>query len=187
MGPEKCPFCGQEIDTEAVKCFFCGARLDEEAIEKRLGQLQVEDSNKSIHKARCPFALQFIVVILICIALLSGTSMRKSRSGEVKSSGDSNIRLNATVKFTGAQFVIYNNDSFDWTNVELQIMLETYGSNYNVKVPKIPAGKMQTIRATEFTKQDGSCFDPYKMKPKRFLIWCDTPTRENGSYFAGWK
>ncbi|MBN2589187.1 MAG: hypothetical protein JXA96_04960 [Sedimentisphaerales bacterium] len=29
MGYMRCPFCGQEIDSEAKKCFFCGSILSE--------------------------------------------------------------------------------------------------------------------------------------------------------------
>jgi len=187
MGPEKCPFCGQEIDSEATKCFFCGAELDGESVEKRLEQLQIEDNETSVQKVRCPLGLQVIVFVLICIALFSGTSAKKSRSSKASSSDKSAVRLNARVTFTGAQFIIYNNDSFDWTNVELQIMLETVDSNFNLKVPQIPAGKKRTVRASEFTKKNGARFNPYTMKPKRFLIWCDTQTRKSGSYFAGWQ
>ncbi|MBN2181270.1 MAG: hypothetical protein JW715_05100 [Sedimentisphaerales bacterium] len=186
MGPEKCPFCGQEIDTEAAKCFFCGVQLNEEAIEKRLEQLRIEDVKKSFHKTRCPFTLQVIAVILICISILSSSSTKNSKMGKAKPSEESTVRLNTKVTFTGTQFIIYNNDTFDWTNVELQIILEPYGRNYSIEIPRMPAGKEQRIRATEFVRQDETRFDPYKMKPKRFRIWCDTPTGEKGSYFAGW-
>ncbi len=190
MGPEKCPFCGQEIDTESARCFFCGADLDETSVERRLEQLQTENNKKSALKARCPLVLKIaVVVILICIALFSSTSKRNPKSSEASlpEGSTSMVRLNAKVTFTGAKFIISNNDSFDWINVELRIMPETIGSNFSLRVLKIPAGEEQTVRAAEFTMHDGTNFNPYTMKPKRFWIWCDTPTRENGSYFAGWK
>jgi hypothetical protein len=188
MGPEKCPFCGQEIDTEATKCFFCGAELDEASIERRLEQLLIEDNNKPTLKVRCPLALQVIVIIiLICIALFSTTSKRKPTSTQEIFSRESTVRLNTNVSFTGSKFIISNNDPFDWTNVELKITSEASDSDFSHKVPKIPAGEIYSVRAAEFATKDGTSFNPYKMKPKRFRIWCDTPTRENGSYFAGWK
>ena len=188
MGPEKCPFCGQEIDTEATKCFFCGAELDVQSIENRLEQLHKEDDRKTGRKVRCPFVLQAVVIIiLICVALFSGTSKRASKSIETRTTEDSSIRLNAKVTYTGAQFVISNNDSYDWMNVELQIRSETIGSNFNFRVSKISAGQTYTVRATEFSIEDGTHFNPYKMKPKRFRIWCESPNRENGSYSARWK
>jgi hypothetical protein len=187
MGPEKCPFCGQQIDTEAAKCFFCGEELDEASIERRLEQLSIEEHNKPDLKVKCPFALQVIVIlILICIALLSSTSIQKPISTEPRFSPDSTVRLNTRVTFTGSKFIISNNDPFDWINVEFQITSEDYGENFSFKVTEIPAGQMYSVRAAEFAMKDGTNFNPYKMKPKRFQIWCDTPTRENGSYFAGW-
>ena len=186
MGSENCPFCGQEIDTEATKCFFCGAFLDEESVDKRLEQLQKEDNKKPAHKIICPLVLKVTVVgILIFIAIFSSKSLRKP--SEANLSSESTVSLKAKVNFTGAQFVISNNDSFDWTNVELQIKLETIGSNFSLRIPKIPAGKTHTIRAAEFTEKNGACFDPYSMKPEKFRIWCDTPTRKIGSYYAGWE
>lgn len=187
MGPEKCPFCGQEIDTEATKCFFCGAELDEETIENRLEQLHQEDDRKPARKARCPFVLEaLVIIILICVILFSGTSNKKPKLLEA-STETSSVRLIAKVTYTGAQIVISNNDSYDWINVELQITSESPGSNFHLRVLKIPAGTTQTLRAAEFTMEDGTCFNPYTMKPKRFWISCETPNRVNGSYFAGWK
>ncbi len=187
MGPEKCLFCGQEIDSEATKCFFCGAELDEDSIAKRLEQLQIEDSKATVEKVKCPFGLQVIVFVLICIALFSGKSVRKSGLSKAGPPEGSEIRLNAKVTFTGAQFVIYNNDTFDWTNVDFRLTLEDAGDNFNLSVPIIPAGKKRIVRASEFISKNGSRFNPYTMKPKRFLVWCEAQDRKNGTYFAGWK
>ncbi|OGP68655.1 MAG: hypothetical protein A2169_05330 [Deltaproteobacteria bacterium RBG_13_47_9] len=187
MGPEKCPFCGQEIDTEATKCFFCGAGLDEDSIENRLEQLHEENDRKPTRKVKCPLVLQALVItILICIVLFSGTSNNKPKLLEA-STEISSVRLNAKITYTGAQFVISNNDSYDWINVELQITSESPGRNFHLRASKIPAGTTHTLRAAEFTMKDGTCFNPYTMKPERFWISCETPHRENGSYFAGWK
>ena len=187
MGPEKCLFCGQEIDSDATKCFFCGAELEKDSIANRLEQLQIEDNKASVQKVTCPFGLQVIVFVLICIALFSGKSARKSGSSKAGPPEGSEVRLNARVTFTGSQFIIYNNDTFDWTNVDFQLTLKNIGNSFNLSVPIIPAGKKRIVRASEFTDKDGARFNPYTMKPKRFLVWCDTQDRKNGTYFAGWK
>lgn len=187
MGPEKCPFCGQEIDTEAAKCFFCGEELNEESVEKRLEELLTEDGKKPAQKPKNPPVLQLVViVVLICIALFAGTSKKKTIFNKAKFSGESTVRLNTKVVFTGSNFIISNNDKFDWTNVELQIIPETEGSNYSLDVVKIPAGEKFSVNAGEFASKEGSNFNPNEMKPKKIRIWCDTPTQVNGSYFAGW-
>jgi len=187
MGPEKCLFCGQEIDSDATKCFFCGAELKKDTIAERLEQLQIEDSKATVEKVKCPFGLQVIVFFLICIALFSGKSIQKSGSSKAGVIEGSEVRLNARVTFTGSQFVVYNNDTFDWTNVDFQLTLEDAGKSFNLNIPVIHAGKKRIVRASEFTSKNGERFNPYKMKPKRFLIWCDTQDRKNGTYFAGWK
>lgn len=186
MGPEKCPFCGQEIDSEAAKCFFCGAELDEEDVVQRLDQLEIEDLRAAKQKTKYPLALWIVVVVLVCIVLFSGASIKKYGSVKLSSSQESTVRLNARVTFTGAQFIVYNNDSFDWMSVDLQISLETIGSDFNLSVPVIHAEEKRTVRASEFIGKDGNRFNPYTMKPKRFLIRCDTQTRKNGTYSAIW-
>ena len=189
MGTEKCPFCGQEIDAEATRCFFCGSKLDEESVERRLEQLQRQENLESAKKTRNPIALEVIVVIiLICVALFHGTPGRRKYSfSDVGPSDSSTVRLNANVTFTGTRFVISNKDSFDWKNVKLEILSETIGNYFSLRVPKISAGETYTVGAVEFSKKDGIRFNPFTMKPKRFWIRCDTPNRENGSYLAGWK
>jgi hypothetical protein len=185
MGPEKCPFCGQEIDSDAARCFFCGAELDEEDVEQRLEQLEIEDS-KTTRRKKFPLVLWIVVFVLICIVLFSGASVKRSKSTKAISSGESTIRLNAAVTFTGTQFIIYNRDSFDWTNVALRITREAISSDYNISMPIITAGEKRTVRASEFSDKDGSFFNPYTMKPHRFQIQCDTETGKNGTYSAVW-
>jgi hypothetical protein len=187
MGPEKCPFCGQEIDAGATKCFFCSAELDEQSIEHRLEQLHQEEDRK-IRKIRGPLILQaLVVIILICAALFFITSKRTYIFPRTPPTEDSSVRLNAKIIYTGAQFTISNNDSYDWSNVELQISSEAIGSDFNFRVPKISAGQSYTVHATKFAMKNGTNFDPYKMKPRRFRIRCESPNGENGSYFAKWE
>jgi hypothetical protein len=187
MGTEKCPFCGQEIDAAATRCFFCGAELNEESVHKRLEQLHVQDVRVA-RRIRSPFLIKVIVVlILVGAVFFYGTSGRK-RISDVGSSGrTSTVKLNAKVIYPGARFIISNNDSFDWKNVRLEIISVTTQDCFSLRVPNISAGETYTAAAAEFLKDDGVRFNPYTMKPKKFWILCDTPTRENGSYLAGWK
>jgi len=187
MGTEKCPFCGQEIDTATTKCFFCGAELNEESVHKRLEQLHIQDvrTTRRIHK---PLLIKVVVVlILVSVVFFYGTTARK-RISDVDSPGrTSTVKLTAKVIYPGARFIISNNDSFDWKNVKLEIISETTEDRFSLKVQNILAGETYTAAAAEFLKDDGTRFNPYTMKPKKFWILCDTPTRENGYYLAGWK
>ena len=187
MGPEKCPFCGQEIDAGATKCFFCSADLNEQSIEHRLEQLHEEEDRKTRTISRHFILQTFVIIIFICAGLFFITSKRIFISPRTPSTEDSSVRLNAKVIYTGAQFTISNNDSYDWSNVELQINSETTGSDFNFRVPKIPAGQSYTIHATKFSTKNGDCFDPYQMKLRRFRIQCESPNGKYGTYFARWE
>jgi hypothetical protein len=188
MGPEKCPFCGQEIDSESIKCFFCGSVLDESSIEKRLEQLHEHENTKHISRVKCPLSVKVIVIIiLICTALFTGISKLKPLSSTADLTKGTTIQLNANVTFSGSRFIIHNNDSFDWINVELQIISDYILNNFNTTIPKIPSGKTYSVSATEFTRNDGTHFNPYAMEIQRFWIKCNTSTKEKGSYFAGLK
>lgn len=188
MGPEKCPFCGQEIDAEAIKCFFCGSLLDHNSVENRLDQLHKQEDIKHISRAKSSFAVKIIVfIILVFTAIFVGKSKIKPSLIQAISTQGSTILLNAEVALSGSHFIITNNDSFDWTNVELQIISDYVGNNFITMIPKISAGQNLSVRATEFTKKDGTRFNPYTMKSQSFRIRCNTPAKENGSYYAGLK
>ncbi len=184
MGTEKCPFCGQEIDVAATRCFFCGAELNEESVHKRLEQLHIQDERVA-RKIRNPLLIKVIALIILAgVVFFYGTSGRKRKS-DVDSSGRSSaVKLNANVICPGESFIISNNDSFDWTNIKLEIISGTAEECFSLSIPNILAGDTYTAAAAEFLKDDGTRFNPYTMKPQKFCILCDTPAKENGSYMV---
>lgn len=188
MGTEKCPFCGQEIDAAATKCFFCGADLSEDSIHKRFEQLH-EQNLRLARRVHRPIVVGVIVIlILISIVFFYETPYIQKHTPVIDNSyQNSTVRLKAKVTFPGERFIISNNDSFDWRNVRLEIVSEATEDRFSLIVPNILAGETYTAAAAEFLKDDGIRFNPYTMKPRKFWIICDTPTRENGSYQAGWK
>lgn len=182
MGMEKCPFCGQEIDTAATRCFFCGAELNEESIHKRLEQLHMKDiqTARRIHK---PLLIKVIfILILAYVVFFYGTSGRKRTSDIGIPGRPSTVRLNAKVTFSQAQFIVSNNDSFDWRNVKLEIIPESVEERFRLSVPIILSGERYTADAVKFLGNDGVRFDPDKIKPGKFWILCDTPNGRSGSY-----
>ena len=187
MGTEKCPFCDQEIDTAATRCFFCGAELNEESVHKRLEQLHTQDiqAARRIHK---PLLIKVIVILIFAgVVFFYGTSGRKHMSDVGSTGQSSTVKLNAKVAFAGAQFIISNNDSFDWKNVNLEIIPGSLEDRFSLNVPVILSGETYEADAAEFVNDIGIHFDPVKMKPQEFWILCDTPTRKGGSYLADWK
>jgi len=187
MGTEKCPFCGQEIDAEATRCFFCGVELNEESVHKRLEQLHERDAQLTRKISKPAAIAALIVIIVITIVFFPNTAGRK-RTPVIDSPYQRQIvRLKSKVIFSGETFVISNNDSFDWSNVKLEIMPESTEDRFRLKVPIVSAGEQYTADAAEFSREDGTSFNPYKMKPKKFWIFCETPTKESGIYRASWK
>ena len=187
MGTEKCPFCSQEIDTTAKRCFFCGAELNEKSVHKRLEQLHMQDiqAARRIHK---PLLKKVIVILIFAgVVFFYGTSGRKHIS-DVDSTGQSStVKLNAKVAFPGAQFIISNNDSFDWKNVKMDIIPDSMEERFSLSIPIILSGETYKADITRFINNDGIRFNPDKMKPRKFWIMCDTPTRGSGSYLTDWK
>lgn len=89
--------------------------------------------------------------------------------------------LNASVRFTGTQFVITNNDNFDYTNAKLEV-----NDDYVLKGYKLKAGETYNVGMMQFADDDGNRFDMMK-KPQTFSIWCDLSDGKNGFYYAEWK
>lgn len=98
----------------------------------------------------------------------------------------STVRLNATVHFTGTQVVVKNKDSFNWSNVKLEVNPGLVSGGYVLNVPTMKAGETYTVGALQFAKSDGERFNPFTHKPQKFSIWCDTP-KGKGFYSGEWK
>ena len=185
MGTEKCPFCGQEIDSEATRCFFCGAKLDEEAVEKRLEQLYIQEDQRFIRGVDNPLVLKVIaILILIYVVLFHGEPSGRQSPAVMGPMKSSTIRLNAKVTFAGSQLVISNNDAFEWENVRLEITSGLFRDSFSLSVPKLYAGQTYAIKADEFLRKDGARFDPASARPWKFSIYCDIPGKKNISYMA---
>lgn len=119
------------------------------------------------------------------LAQIEKQRLEKERKTEAeKSSGI--VDLNAHVQFTGEQFMVANKDSFDWTNVKLEVNFGLVSSGYILKVPIVKAYEIFTVGAMQFAKKGGERFNPFTQKPQKFSIWCDTP-KGKGSYIGGWE
>jgi len=93
----------------------------------------------------------------------------------------STVDLNASVSFTGTQFVIKNNDTFDYNNAKLAVNDDYVLKGYNLK-----AGETYTVGVMQFADKKGNRFT-LMQKPQEFSIWCDLGNGKNGFYYATWK
>ena len=96
------------------------------------------------------------------------------------------VTLKANVRFDGSQFIITNNDSFDWTNVELEVNGSLLKGGYKLKQGRMEAGTVYTVGALQFAKSDGTRLNPFTTKPQKFEIMCDTP-KGRGITSLAWK
>jgi hypothetical protein len=93
----------------------------------------------------------------------------------------STVDLNASVSFSGTQFIIKNNDTFDYNNAKLEVNGDYILKGYNLK-----AGETYTVGIMQFADKKGNRFSSMQ-KPQKFSIWCDLNTEKNGFYFAEWQ
>ncbi len=118
-----------------------------------------------------------IITLIVAIFVLWGTFSDSNDS----STSSSTIDLNAGVNFNGTQFTITNNDTFDWSNIEMEV-----NSKYKLKGGTFKSGETYTVGAMQFTKNDGERFNPFLIKPQKFSIKCYNQDGKTGYYFGGW-
>jgi len=119
--------------------------------------------------------ISIVVGVVIVIAIIA-TCRSPSR----------NVGLNAVVTFDGTQFVISNEDNFDWTNVKMEVNGGVVFPGFSHNVPKIAAEKTYTVFGNRFFKPDGSQFNPTTTEIQRFTIACDTP-KGPASWSVTWR
>lgn len=101
------------------------------------------------------------------------------------------IILNARISLAAGNLTIKNNDSFDWTNVKLDLNSGTFKSGYVFpgpykKIARIRAGQTHNVSLAEFTKGDGTRFNRTLTKPQKITITCKTATGEQAFYHGAW-
>ena len=126
-----------------------------------------------------------------CLSLLAfgavvGVISESTTTPDTSAPPPSMIDLSAAVRFTGTQFVVTNNDSFDWTTCELEVNPKTFSSGFKYHASILTAGDRFTVGALQFANGDGKRFNPFEFKPTSFSIACDTP-RGRGFYYGGWE
>src|SRR5262249_36574308 len=123
--------------------------------------------------------------LTIAVVMAAGTSDDKSKQS---GGGSSIVDLNASVQFTGSQFVITNKDSFDWNNCKFDLNGGAFSSGYILNTNVIKAQTTHTVGAMQFAKTDGERFNPFTHKPQSFSISCSsTASGKSGFYYGSWK
>ena len=115
-----------------------------------------------------------IFAVLFAVVLFWGTRDGGVCAGDYRD-------INAIVAFTGTQFEITNNTPYGWRNVEL-----TVNKKYILRINLMKAKETYTVGAMQFTKKDGSRFNPFTHAPLTFQIVCDF-AGGRGFYACRWK
>ena len=209
----KCPSCGFENERETRFCENCEEPLpnpytkkrknegqsfkhtsDEEAktknrIEKEermraearvKAEKEIKEKEQKKQGVGCLIFLG--VIIILAFIIFSGGDGEKEKETQ-----PSIINLNASVRFTGTQFIIENRDNFDWLNVKMEVNGSFLKSGFILETDRMEAGGTYTVGCLQFAKKDGTRFNPVTYKPQKFDIGCDTPKGENAFWTGSWE
>ena len=198
----ECPNCKGEVCDEDERCVFCGANLaaireNQRGAKRGKRQMKLSPEEKSrIHEeekirleaqdevekekakkksesaGKVGLGCLILVAVLVMIGVAIGVCSNSSTDN-----GGTDKTLNAMVSvLDGVQLEIHNNDSFDWTNLTL-----TVNSSYTLTEYRMAANTTYTVGLAQFTKGDGTRFNPFTQKPLELLIYCD-----EGNYGCTW-
>jgi len=80
----------------------------------------------------------------------------------------------ASVNFTGTQFVITNKNDFDWDRVEIII-----NEKYRYEVGGMKAGSTYKVGAGQFVDSKSNRFNPLEVKPTEIRIYVKEPMSDD--------
>jgi len=209
----KCPSCGFDNEKDARFCENCEEPLPNPYIKKRKNEGQsfkhtsdeeVKTKNRIEKEERIRAEAKVKVekeikekeqkkqgigcLILLGVIIIFAFIIFGGGGGENdKETQPSSIYLNASVRFTGTQFIIENNDNFDWLNVKMEVNGSILKSGFILETDRMNAGETYTVGALQFAKKDGTRFNPVTYKPQNIDIYCDTPKGEDAFWAGGWE
>ena len=146
-----------------------------------MAEAQPQDVKKT-SKKKTAIGCGVLLVIVILLAVGIGTCLGGSEDSET-----TEVDLNAEVVYDDGQFTITNNDDFAWTDVEFDLNYETLSSGYTYHANRLAANTIYTVGSMQFTKSDGTMFNPFTQKPLKMSIHCKTPDGKDGWWFGSWK
>lgn len=174
-----CGSCGQENLVQHQFCASCGKPLDE--------TVQAQPATTKGSRKHPELPLWQRVFCLLCLGLtgwmLYATMPKSAPRHSAVKPAPTFLDLQASVKMGGGQFVITNQDSFDWTNVELEINDPgLFKEGYVQKISRLVAGETYTVGVMQFANKNGMRFNPLTMKAKAVSVWSDTPNGKGRWY-----
>lgn len=125
---------------------------------------------------------RFLIILLVLLSCFCASCKTPPPPNDVD--------LNAIGIRIDAEFILTNEDDFDWTNVRIELnktdLSKKESSGYIYKVAKIKSGSTCFLSLMSFTRSDGRRFNPYTTELINIYIQCDTPDGQ-GSYYGIWE
>jgi uncharacterized membrane protein YvbJ len=147
-----CEKCGKELPADSESCPLCDETIGAEAesVEKKTPYHKTTQGRLT--------ALVIVLVIVVTVGVVIGLAYQATHK-----------TLHTTVSvLDGVQLEIDNHESFDWTNVRL-----TLNQSYTLTTSRMDAKSTYTVGLGQFTKKDGTRFNPFTVKPLKLKIACD--------------
>lgn len=193
---KKCPYCAEEIQDAAIVCKHCGRDLRSGA-PSRHAPIQAAPPKRQTSVAAWGCLVVLILFGGLVVLAWIGSTMRPQRapsssSGTPPSSTTTPTApaadpdLPARVNFTGTQFVITNEGKLPWTGTKADLNGGILSSGYTYQIGTVEPSAKLTIGAMQFAKSDGTRFNPFQMKPQKFVLTA-TMNGKIAVYVGGWQ
>lgn len=104
---------------------------------------------------------------------------------QAEAKAEAEKELDAEVRFSDVAFMIKNKETKNWTNCKFVLNGKVFGSDYTYKTTAgIVANDSVIVAMRDFTKGDGTRFDPYSTKAKNLFLSCDVGDNHRTGYFT---
>lgn len=162
MALKPCKECGKEVSEKADKCPNCGVADPTGANAKAL----------QIGALGC---LGLFAVFFVFISLAGG-------GGGSDRTPDPAPTLSATVRMSGMQLHVTNDDVFTWTDCVIDIN-GGIRSGFTQRIARIAAGETVSGGLMAFTRSGGERFNPITHAVESVSVRCGTP--QGRGYWGG--
>lgn len=173
---KKCRACQKEIDQKAKKCPHCQTDLRNWFVRHKITTA--------------------IILIFLITGAFSGSSDKSSSSTESSiknegakvepTQGSGEYEIKANVRYSADAFLIENEEPVALSLCRLEMNSPgLFKEGYKFNLSGIAANDSAIVPFNEFTKSDGTRFNPYSTKPQSLSMFCDGVGGKKGWNYFG--